>query len=252
MEPPRSIRYIPSHETLKDSISDRSQLNLGHITSIKNHSQHSKGRSKENRTPGLLPSTLSGMLKTTTETGEIDLFIAKKRFNSPRKTCIDYVEDESPLRAPQHSRYPSGALLDSSGIDDRRFLPSYARDTTSEIVSMYETASQKASYTRRYEDSDLRTYSMNQSFRSSNTLSNHRSFASLQGECNLPQRPHSPFAYPTRLKRPGFRPSSPALTDGGGIDYARRAELERSGTVSLRHRTSHPHRSIGRGPRYSC
>lgn len=46
------------------------------------------------------------------------------------------------------------------------------------------------------------------------------------------QRPRSPFAYPTRLKRPGFRPSSPALTDGGGVDYRRRAEIDRTPYVS--------------------
>jgi hypothetical protein len=48
----------------------------------------------------------------------------------------------------------------------------------------------------------------------------------------LVQRPRSPFPYPARLKRPGFRPSSPVLADGGGVDYSRRAEIERTPNVS--------------------
>ncbi|KAK1981443.1 hypothetical protein LZ30DRAFT_83437 [Colletotrichum cereale] len=41
------------------------------------------------------------------------------------------------------------------------------------------------------------------------------------------QRPRSPFPYPTRLKRPGVRPSSPALTENGLVDYSRMVEIDR-------------------------
>lgn len=40
-------------------------------------------------------------------------------------------------------------------------------------------------------------------------------------------RPRSPYPYHTRLKRPGVRPSSPALTSDGIIDYSRMVEVER-------------------------
>ncbi|KAL3306641.1 hypothetical protein RB213_010774 [Colletotrichum asianum] len=46
------------------------------------------------------------------------------------------------------------------------------------------------------------------------------------GSGNL-QRPRSPFPYPTRLKRPGVRPSSPAVTENGRVDYSRMVELDR-------------------------
>jgi hypothetical protein len=48
----------------------------------------------------------------------------------------------------------------------------------------------------------------------------HRSYDNLRnlsfnngGTVRPPGRPVSPYAYPTRLKRPGFRPSSPAVSD---------------------------------------
>jgi len=44
------------------------------------------------------------------------------------------------------------------------------------------------------------------------TLSSHRSFASLRNHDIIP-RPRSPYRYPTRLRRPGNRPSSPAMGD---------------------------------------
>ncbi|PBP24693.1 hypothetical protein BUE80_DR004449 [Diplocarpon rosae] len=84
---------------------------------------------------------------------------------------------------------------------------------------------------------------MTQTSYSSYTLSNHRSYASLRSQAdgsNPVQRPRSPFAYPARLKRPGFRPSSPALTDGGLIDYSRRAEIERIPQHGSGHSTSSP------------
>lgn len=99
---------------------------------------------------------------------------------------------------------------------------------------MYETASQKSGG-RVFDEPDCRSYSMTQTSYSSYTLSNHRSYASLRSQPEITgqlQRARSPFAYPARLKPPGFRPSSPALTDGGVIDYSRRTEIERGSQVS--------------------
>lgn len=145
---------------------------------------------------------------------------------TPHRTPGRY---DDPLQKPRQTFQPYGVPT----IDDRRRLPSYARDATSEVVSMYETASQKSG-SRVFDDPDYRSYSMTQTSYSAYTLSNHRSYASLRShpDINGPlQRPRSPFAYPARLKRPGFRPSSPALTDGGMVDYSRRAEIDRSLSV---------------------
>ena len=68
-----------------------------------------------------------------------------------------------------------------------------------------------------YGNNDQRMFSMSSLV--SYSLSNHRSYGNL--------RPRSPFAYPTRLKRPGYRPSSPALTDFNDTDARIRFGLDR-------------------------
>jgi len=189
--------------------------------------------SEENRSPATLPRAFEGMLKTTTETGDIGMFsIRPSRLpqvaSTPRRTGACYNEEGS--HKSRQSFQPFGV----PNVDDRRRLPSYARDVTSEIVSMYETASQKSA-SRAFDDPDYRSYSLTQTSYSAYTLSNHRSYTSLRSQQDSNgrlQRPRSPFAYPARLKRPGFRPSSPALTDGGVVDYSRRAEINRATYVS--------------------
>jgi hypothetical protein len=181
----------------------------------------SPGRSNEGK-------GFESMLKTTTETGDIGMFSIKpsrvhQSLSTPQRTGGNY--NGNSIQKPRHSFQPYGVPI----VDDRRRLPSYARDTTSEIVSMYKTASQKSA-SRSSKNPAYRSYSMTQASDYAYTLSNHLSYASLrscQDERSLLQRPQSPFAYPARLRRPGFRPSSPALTDGGMIDYSRRAEIER-------------------------
>ena len=186
----------------------------------------------ENRNALSVPKGLGGMLKTTTETGDRGMFFMKPfrvpvPASDPRRGSAAYNEDG--FRRPRHFQ-----TYGVPCIDDRRKLPSYLRDASSEIISMYETASQKSS-SGVFDDPDHRSHSMTQTY-SSYSLSNHRSYASLRSQpdaSGLLQRSRSPFAYPARLKRPGFRPSSPALTDGGVIDYSRRAEIDRRAHVSI-------------------
>ncbi|CAG8976057.1 hypothetical protein HYALB_00010339, partial [Hymenoscyphus albidus] len=218
-----------------------SSHNVHHSTPGRSGSERGPGisrngtrRGEENRSPANLPKAFEGMLKTTTETGDIGMFSIKPSrvpppINSPRR--LGSYKENGP---PKQQFHPYGV----PAVDDRRRLPSYARDATSELISMYQSPSQKSS--RRFDDNDYRSYSMTQT--TSYTLSNHRSYASLRSQPEGPsmlQRPRSPFAYPTRLKRPGFRPSSPALTDGGGVDYRRRAEIDRT-PYGPGHSTSSP------------
>lgn len=189
---------------------------------------------------GNLPRGFEGMLKTTTETGDIGIFSIKpsrlpSSINTPRRPSGPHGDIGIP-RAKQTFQ-PYGV----PSVDDRRRLPSYKR-AASDVMSMYDSSSQKSA-NRTFDEPDYRSYSMTQTSHSSYTLSNHQSFASLRGQPEPPhngplvgggpllQRPRSPFAYPTRLRRPGFRPSSPALTDGGVVDYSRRAEIDRMAHV---------------------
>ncbi|KAM3065992.1 hypothetical protein ACMFMG_009787 [Clarireedia jacksonii] len=186
---------------------------------------------QDNNTPPALPKGFDSMLKTTTETGDVGLFSFKPSRlpqipNTPRR-INEGLNKNNGQQKPRQAFHPYGMPV----VDDRKRLPSYMRDESSEVMSMYDSASHKSS-SRGFEEQDYRSYSMTQtSSYSAYTLSSHKSYASLRshadGRAPVLQRPRSPFAYPTRLRRPGFRPSSPALTDDGGIDYSRRAEIDR-------------------------
>ncbi|KAL3418991.1 hypothetical protein PVAG01_09212 [Phlyctema vagabunda] len=189
----------------------------------------------ENQTPAMLPRGFESMLKTTTETGDIGLFSIRpsrlpQSLNTPRRTGGTYMSNgqQKPLQGP----FPFYGV--PAAIDDRRRLPSYARDASSDLASRYETASQQSTSSRVFRGPDHRSLSMTQSTSfSAYTLTNQKSYTSLRSHAEgMIQRPRSPFVYPTRLRRPGFRPSSPALTDSGVIDYSRRAEIERPILVS--------------------
>ncbi|CAM1506602.1 Fc.00g062430.m01.CDS01 [Cosmosporella sp. VM-42] len=172
------------------------------------------------------PGPLESMLKTTTETGNIGVFSIKPAapsvtYHHPPRPRPSF-GDESLLRP--HSR----ASNDSHFQDDRRRLPSY-RDTTSEIISLYGSSMQQ-SYSRPFSpslDDGRRSYSMTTC--SSRHIPSNKSSCTLQSQSSSLglQRPRSPFPYPTRLKRPGVRPASPAVTEDGGIDYSKMAELDR-------------------------
>ena len=185
-----------------------------------------------NENAAILPSPgpLESMLKTTTETGDIGFF-------SIRPVSSASMRRPSLRASPTcHDIYLSkGPVVDISDTvslyDDRRNLPS-CRDTASEIISMYESESQKSfssSLSPRLDGSGQRSYSMTSC--SSRPLPTLKSSGTLQSQSSsgtsLLQRPRSPFPYPTRLKRPGVRPASPALTENGGVDYSRMVEIDR-------------------------
>ncbi|KAK3953127.1 hypothetical protein QBC32DRAFT_397401 [Pseudoneurospora amorphoporcata] len=151
------------------------------------------------------------------------------------------------LTAPRRARTPLSNIVPtrpstsdsfdthSSLRDDRRCLPSY-RDTASEIISMYASDSQRSAhspFSPKYHD-DQRSFSLTSC--SSRALPNKSSNGTMQSQAGGPalQRPRSPFPYPTRLKRPGIRPSSPAVTESGAVDYSRMVEIDR-----VSHRTTH-------------
>ncbi|KAF7546355.1 hypothetical protein G7046_g9324 [Stylonectria norvegica] len=152
---------------------------------------------KENSNLLRSPGPLESMLKTTTETGDIGIFSIRP---APPSVTYHYPPrprphfgDASLLKRP-HSR----GTDDGYFHDDRKRLPSY-RDTTSEIISL------------------------------SRKIPSHKSSCTLQSQSSVGglQRPRSPFPYPTRLKRPGVRPASPAVTENGGVDYSKMVELDR-------------------------
>ena len=211
---------------------------------------HSYNLTMENNAPLLLPSGLNSMLKNTTETGDIGIFSIKPS-RLPRHPAITRAAGRTRSNGSNYRRAESqlpyhGPRVFSlpSTIDDRRRLPSFGRDATSEVASLYESSSQKSSESSKIlEDQDRRSYTMTVSSFSGYRLANPHSSTSLSSQIdqNEAQRPRSSFQYPARLRRPGFRPSSPALTDGGTIDYSRRVEIQRETSVRISPTESHRH-----------
>ncbi|KAK4078674.1 uncharacterized protein Triagg1_3005 [Trichoderma aggressivum f. europaeum] len=176
------------------------------------------------------PDPLESMLKTTTETGDIGIFSI-----GPNSSSAPFARPKRSRSHPREAHLPLPAR--SLGYDDGYYcrpdspkrLRSY-RDTTSEIISLYGSESQKtllSSVSPTSIDDDPRSYSMTTT--SSKRIPSQKSTGTLQSQSSGGgfQRPRSPFPYPTRLKRPGVRPASPALRENGDIDYSRMVELDR-------------------------
>ena len=163
------------------------------------------------------PSSIQSMLKNTTETGDVGQFSIKPT----RIPSMTYRTPKSPSTAqpiPTKKGHVGGRHHEQSNGGHQPMHPD--SDTASTVATSYHSHNQR-SYrdTRRRsaaEDEDERSYSMTQSSITSQSFSHRPSPNNfqLQGQGNLHgMRPRSPFAYPTRLKRPGYRPSSPAFSD---------------------------------------
>lgn len=181
------------------------------------------------------------MLKTTTETGDIGIFSIGPKLPSP----ATYHQPPRPRRHLQDAnlhpgrqhRYHHGSR--DASHDDRKRLPSY-RDTTSEIISLYGSDTQR-SYSRSFSpsvDDSRRSYSLTTC--SSQALPSHRSYATFQSFSSSGDAPRSrsPFPYPTRLRRPGTRPCSPALTDSGVVGRRRMTDYNQDSQASTPHKNS--------------
>ncbi|KAI0482935.1 hypothetical protein GGR56DRAFT_686076 [Xylariaceae sp. FL0804] len=225
-------RRSASHGTLRSSYSSHSRSGAAPSPARPLH----KPLRSVNENSVLLPSpgALESMLKTTTETGDIGIFSIRPVPPSPQRRSTF-----SDVARPPLSSRPSADDLYRRNQSQR---PPSARDATSEIVSMYGTESQRsATSTLRLSptstgDIGQRSYSMTTC--GSRHLSHHKSTNTLQSQASGSQlqRPRSPFPYPTRLKRLGVRPASPAWTENGRVDYSRMVEIDR-----ISSRTVHGH-----------
>ncbi|KAK4205299.1 hypothetical protein QBC40DRAFT_249302 [Triangularia verruculosa] len=226
LEPIHTTRRSASHGALNRSYSSTSDP-LHRPRRV--HSRQQLRSVNENSSLLAFPGPLESMLKTTTETGDIGLFSIR-----PVRSSGNFHAPPS-RRRPGHgetplSRRPNGDGMRTYSLrDDRRWLPSY-RDTTSEIIYMYGSDSLRSAssaFTPPYNDMGNRSYSMTTcSSRRPPSQKPSGDTLNSQHEGYL-QRPRSPFPYPTRLKRPGVRPASPALTENGAVDYSKMVGIDR-------------------------
>ncbi|KAI1810052.1 hypothetical protein GGS20DRAFT_229088 [Poronia punctata] len=235
MEQPRFPRRSASHGTLRSSYSSPGLPCL-------QRPLHKPLRSvKENSVLLPSPGALESMLKTTTETGDIGIFsINPVPFPPrPRGASLDIVRScQRPRRSVEN-------------LHRQAIRPQYTQDITSELLSAYGSESFKSGastlFPNSIDDPGQRSNSMTTC--GSRHLSHHRSTNTLQSQASSGsylQRPRSPFPYPTRLKRPGVRPASPAVTENGMIDYSRMVEIDR-----ISYRTVHGHFNHVYSPMFS-
>lgn len=183
-------------------------------------------------------ASVDGMLRKTTETGNIGVFSINNTrshhqlYSKPNKLrARASLNDLRPPPRPfsrNSDRHPNQ--------DDRRHLPSY-RDSTSEIISMYgsenhSSKSLSSSLTTPCDDLGQRSYSMTTCGSRGYFMSRSNGAQQSEEFQGRGQRPRSPYPYPTRLPRPGIRPSSPALTENGVIDYRKMVAINRVSHVS--------------------
>lgn len=233
MSQQRVTRRSASHGALSNSYAaqGRASSDSGHhlppfrpLRSIREHTFLDPAASAE------------GMLRKTTETGNIGIFsinVARahdqvhEKPNGPRARA-----SFNDLRRPPRPFSRSSDRF--VGRDDRKQLPSY-RDSTSEIISMYgsenhSSKSLSSSLTTPCDEHGPRSYSMTSCGPRGCFMPRHN--AGLQEYHGRIQRPRSPYPYPTRLPRHGIRPASPALTESGDVDYSRMVEIDRISYVS--------------------
>jgi hypothetical protein len=223
----------PSRDTIRSGYID-DDINIPHRSMLQ-----AARRRQETKALLASPGPLESMLKTTTETGDIGVY------------SIRPTRSFSRAQPPLHPAITSsGTILTRSmsvnardrrhARDDRRG-PLVHRNATSEIVSLYDSTGQRSMhgpFSRSLDDGGPRSYSLTScssrymSDQKSTGTWDSRSSGGSGGSGGLMPRPRSPYPYHTRLKRPGIRPSSPALTQDGTIDYSQMVEVNRPSYVS--------------------
>lgn len=233
-EQPRVARRSASHGTLNSSYTNQSSASTE--SALNEQTPAFKPlRSIREHTTFLDPAaSADGMLRKTTETGNIGIFsIHSGRFKGLRtRSSLGDLQPHPPLLVRGKDEL--------NRQDAHRKLSTY-RDSTSEIISMYGSEKQSSSKSATGtlsppwdENGQQRSFSM--------TTCGSQGYAPLprnfgprhaQDFNTQAQRPRSPYPYPTRLPRPGIRPSSPALTENGMVDYSRMVEINRIPQVRI-------------------
>jgi hypothetical protein len=203
----------------------------------KNHALHGKSDILS-AAPGVV-----GMLRTTTEIGDVgSLAFPTKKFGRPtNQTYNNYNGYNGPQRrSGTASRQSNGsASSQPMGRSSRhQGWPSFSSAGRRGSITSNITAppffdhGHPGSFSHRPGSPPIimgshsysvtrdggRSLSLTNAMSPTYGFSQNRSLTSLRSRVEPHRRPLSPgYRYPTRLKRPGFRPSSPALSDLSGV-----------------------------------
>ena len=159
------------------------------------------------------PSSIQSMLRNTTETGNVGQFSIK-----PSRVPPSLPRPSKARATPIKQREPGAYYNKPEDSNTRQTLLPSRQDATASNCSAFQNQLPRShrAPARSPSIEDYRSYSTTKSSYASHSLTTHHPHTNgVHGGSGGPQnlRPRSPFAYPTRLKRPGYRPSSPALSE---------------------------------------
>ncbi|KAF2793697.1 hypothetical protein K505DRAFT_199852, partial [Melanomma pulvis-pyrius CBS 109.77] len=241
-------------------LTDRDPNTSGRTSRASNMSAGSRGLQKGHGAAGrsdLFSSTpaIMSMLRTSTEIGEIAGLPydssrgPSRRGASSRLSTCSSQSNTSRRASSSHQVRPSASSGAPRSTRDNN-VPQYIPDTLSPTIMNLPCSSPLFPRSRDSRDKH-RSLSMTNTSQPTFRLSANRSFASLRAHEPI-QRPRSPYRYPTRLRRPGYRPASPALSDITGTHPKRyhgqmgHPRLRHPSDVSV-HRDERAHRIPGQG-----
>jgi serine/arginine repetitive matrix protein 2 len=175
------------------------------------------------------PGVMS-MLRTSTEMGNVvgltgDLSgmgnvprAPQRRGASSRLSTASSMSGTSSRTSRHHRQWPSSSSAPRRTSMREPSGPQYVADTLSPTVMNLPGSSPLIPTlhrsSRNNRDSQ-RSFSMTNTTQPTFRLSSNRSLGSLRGPEHI-QRPKSPYVYPARLRRPSYRPASPAFSDATG------------------------------------
>lgn len=164
------------------------------------------------------PSSIQSMLRNTTETGNLGQFYAKTAQGSPSTPNASPSLPARARAAPYSHRHPGG-YYHLRGENNSSITATEYQGISHPNSSIAIHVSHQKSNRGPFRGSSIEDYAPTQNSSITYSPANHHAYSNgsitpSRGTITH-ARPRSPFAYPTRLKRPGYRPSSPALSDLG-------------------------------------
>ncbi|KAJ4990738.1 hypothetical protein SVAN01_03747 [Stagonosporopsis vannaccii] len=199
------------------------------------------------------PGVMS-MLRTTTEMGNLAGLAGdvsgvgnvprapQRRGTSSRLSMASSMSGTSSRASRHHRQWPSSSSAPRRPSAREPSGPQYVADTLSPTVMDLPGSSplvpMRYQSSRNNRDSQ-RSFSLTTTSQPTFRLSSNRSLGSLRSH-ELIQRPKSPYVYPTRLRRPSYRPASPALSDATGScprrlhGHGSQGQIQHQGPMRLR------------------
>ncbi|KAK8164543.1 hypothetical protein IWX90DRAFT_416300 [Phyllosticta citrichinensis] len=201
--------------------------------SVSSRDKRSRQQAAHSAQSDLLSSTgVMSMLRTSTELGDIAGMTfgkgsrtshmrpahRRRSNNASSRLSVSSSHTQTTNGMSSHHPRPSSSSAPRRSMTNSLNAPVFLPDTLSPTQMNIPGASPLVPPARLSKDG--RSFSLTSNYAPAHRLSKPRSFASLRHP-ELAQRPRSPYRYPTRLKRPGYRSPSPAMSDVTGLQSRR-------------------------------